>query len=242
MKLTSLIVLIALGTWHQGAAQSKSIGHAMVQDSSSLIEQKLVELALTSPKYLIVNNEIVKNKLQVKKAKNSWFDLLNLSMNYNDQTFSKKDQTATNTYVYPKYFFGLTLPIGMFFSKGAEIKTAKENVKISEHNKEEVARAIRVDILSKYKTYKTQSQMITLQSSLLDDEQAMNMQAEKLFTDGKITLESYSNASKAYVTSQANILNLQLEQEILKLEIESIIGMSLESAISQAITPATPKK
>ncbi len=231
-----LACLAVLAVWNNSIAQNKNLRSELLRGDSAisdtLVENKLVELALDGPMYKNADHEIIKNKLQVKKARNSWFDLLNISLNYNDQTFSK--ESGNNTFVYPKYFFGLTLPIGMFFSKGADIKTARENVKVNENTKEELRRSIKMDVLSKYRQYKSFSSLIVLQSALSDEQQALFLQAEKLFSEGKVSLEGYSNTSKTYVNQLATIINLELQKDLVRLEIESMIGINLETAILQS--------
>ena len=77
------------------------------------IEKKLVALALKSPTYSISNHNNKIYEYELKKVKNSWLNLLTISINYNDQTFAKSSTQAT--YVYPKYYFGVTIPSVLYF-------------------------------------------------------------------------------------------------------------------------------
>lgn len=220
-------------------------GAARLGDSSlykdSLAQEHLVKLALEGPQFEISAHEITKNKLLVKKAKNSWFDLLTVSTNYNDQTFAKNTGT-TNTYVYPKYYFGVTLPLGLFFTKGADIKTAKENVKISEANRMVLARTIRAEVLTQYRQYKTFDAIITLQRGISDDQYALMLQTEKLFGEGKLTsMQTYTDATKSYINQQAAVINLQLQKDLVQIELEKMIGINLDTALSQ-VTATTATK
>jgi outer membrane protein TolC len=196
----------------------------------SVIEERLVELALKGPLYDASFHQVKIAGYKVKAAKKSWFNLLTVSLNYNDQTFATQN---TNTpYVYPKYYFGLTIPIGTIVSKGSEIKAAREEVKISQDNRDELARTIRADILSKYKQYKTYRALVLLESQVVDDIHAAFLQAEKRFNDGSVTIETYSDASKNYSAEMTKQLNLQLQQDLVKLDIEKMIGVDLETVIN----------
>ncbi|MGB3006844.1 MAG: TolC family protein [Chitinophagaceae bacterium] len=200
----------------------------LVTDSSSIIEEKLVALALSGPLYKGTEHQNKINEYQLKSAKNAWLNLLTISTNYNDQTFAN---TNTQTsYVYPKYFFGLTLPLGTLFSRTG-VKSAKEGVEISKINQESLARNIRADIISKYRQYKNYFLLIDLQTQAVDDEETAFLQAKEKFRNGTITIQVYNASQKIYNDEFVKKLGLQLQQDLLKIEIERIIGTSLESAI-----------
>jgi outer membrane protein TolC len=198
--------------------------------ADSIIEERLVQLALAQPSYDASAHQVKISNYRVKSAKKSWFNLLTISANYNDQTFAT--QTTQTPYVYPKYFFGLTIPIGTIVGKGSEIKAAKEEVKISQDSRDELARTIRADVLSGYAEYKTDRALVVLESQVVDDIHAAFLQAEKRFNDGSVTIEVYSDASRNYSSEMTKLLNLQLQQDLVKLQIEKMIGVKLETVIN----------
>jgi outer membrane protein TolC len=206
---------------------------AKTPPSDSAIEERLVQLALTKPEYDASGHMIRIAEYKVKAAKKSWFNLLSVSVNYNDQTFAKPAvQNGQTQYIYPKYFFGLTIPIGTIISKGSEIKAAKEEIKIAQDNQDELARTIRVDVLTKYKQYKTFSTLVVLQNQVVDDIHAAFLQTEKRFNEGTATIEAYSVASRTYNEELTKQLNLQLQQDIARLEVEKMIGVRLATVIN----------
>jgi len=198
--------------------------------ADSIIEERLVELALTQPLYDASAHQVRISNYKVKSAKKSWFNLLTISANYNDQTFAT--QTTQTPYIYPKYFFGLTIPIGTIVGKGSEIKAAREEVKISQDNRDNLARTIRTDVLSRYAEYKTDRALVVLESQVVDDIHAAFLQAEKRFNDGSVTIEVYSDASRNYSSEMTKLLNLQLQQDLVKFQIEKMIGVKLETVLN----------
>ncbi len=137
------------------------------------IETKLVELAMQGPLFI---GSIHQNKIteyQLRGAKNAWLNLLTLSTNYNDQSFTQTNQTV----VYPKYFFGLTIPLGTLLSR-TEVKAATEQVQISKINQEQLRRNITADIIGKWKQYKSMSALIALENEMLSDVDAALLQSE----------------------------------------------------------------
>jgi len=127
------VMLFASFTGKTQATRKDSV----LRDTSTLIEEKLVALALEGPLFKSSESQNKINEYQLKAAKNAWLNLLTISVNYNDQTFAK---TTTAAYVYPKYFFGFTLPLGTMFSS-IPVKSAKEQIKINANNQEQLARS-----------------------------------------------------------------------------------------------------
>ena len=197
-------------------------------DSSITVEEKLVSLAMMGPLFSETEHLNKINEYQLKGAKNSWLNLLSISANYNDQTFAK--QEIGPTIVYPKFFTGVTIPLGVLFSK-TNIKAAKEQVYISKNRQDQLARIIKVEVLSKYNQYKTFNQLIVNQREVVDDYQAAFLQAKQKFSDNLITIELHNTASKNFNDETAKLLNLQLQQSIIQLEIEKLIGVDLELII-----------
>jgi outer membrane protein TolC len=201
---------------------------ASTPNSDSQIQERLVQLALAGPVYDVSGHEIAVAQQNLSKARRSWLNLLSISADYNDQTFAK---TTSYGYVYPKYFFGVTIPIGLFFSMGPDIQKERENVAIAHDNQEQLARTIRADVLGKYAQYKSYSTMVAVQNNVVDDEEALRKQTEKKFQDGTISIEQYNLANKIYGDDLTRRLNLQLQQDLLKIDIEKMIGVSLESVL-----------
>jgi outer membrane protein TolC len=212
-----------------GKAPDRSIIDAAGYRSSDSIEEKLVRLALEGPQLKAANGQNKINEYILRGAKNSWMNLLTLSLNYNDQTFAKPaGTTGTATYIYPKYFFGLNIPLGTVFSR-TQVRAAQEQVKIGTENQQQLARNVRADVLEKYRLYKTKKELLKLQIQVVDDEQASFLQIEKAYRDGSVPLEAHNAAQKKYNDELVKKLTLQLELDSAKFELEKLIGTNLES-------------
>ncbi len=79
-----------------------------------------------------------------------------------------------------------------------------------------------------------------MQSELINDVLASAAQAEENFKKGTISVDVYINAQKAKNEESARALNLKLQQDVLKLEMEKIIGVPLEEVLQP--TPPPPVK
>ncbi len=198
--------------------------------TDSMIENRLVALALEGPRYSASNHQVKVSAANLQKAKRSWMNLLSVSVNYNDQSFAKPSTLNQTGYVYPKYFFGLTIPIGLFFTMGPDIKAAKETMEINKSNQESLARNLRTEVLGKWKQYRNYGELILLQNTIVVDQQTVLATAEKKFKDGG-SFDDYNKQNHSYSDEKAKMLNLQLQQDLIRLDIEALIGTSLDSVI-----------
>ena len=200
------------------------------RDTTSAIEEKLVALALQTPEFNNIEHQSKIDEYQLKAAQNQWMNLLAFSVNYNERTFDKS--STANSYVYPRYNLGLTVPLGTIFSKTA-VKSAKESVAIGKNNREILRKTIRQEVLTKYKEYVAYGKLIEMQSEMLNDVQTQLAQVEEKFRAGTLPLEAYNAAQKGTASETAALINLKLQQEIKELEIEQMIGVPLESVLKR---------
>jgi outer membrane protein TolC len=192
------------------------------------VEEKLVALALVGPLFSAADRQNKINEYTLKNARNSWLNLLTLSLNFNELEFAGKSANPTSQYVYPKYFFGLNIPLGTVFSR-TQVKAAREQVQIGADNKMQLSRNTRADVLEKYRQYKTKKELLKLQIQIADDEQAAFLQVEKTYRDGTVPLEAHIAAQKKYNDELVKKMNLQYELDVAKFEVEKLIGTNLES-------------
>jgi len=196
------------------------------------VEEKLVTLALQNVAYDAATRQVTIAQLNVRKEKNSWFDLLVLNAQFNDQSFKHTSTVGNVAYVYPKYFYGVAIPIGTILSKGGQVKAAKEQVKMAEDAQIEAALKIRTDVLTKYKSWRVANSLVLMERQVADDIHAAFLQTEKRFNDGSVTIEVYSESSRNYSMEMTKLLNAQLDADVKKLQIEEVIGVRLESVIN----------
>ena len=196
-------------------------------------ENKLVMLALQGPEYDASIHKSKADELELRRAKATWLNLLSISTNYNDQSFAKKTSGTggTNNIVYPKYYFGITIPLGIIFSQGNTVKLARESIAQGKDQQEILARQIKANVLSKYKEYKLLSALIEMESETINDVQANFSQAEDNFRKGTITVESYMLVQRAKNDELSKVLNLQFRQDLIRLDIERMIGWPLDHVL-----------
>jgi outer membrane protein TolC len=236
MRKPLLLLSLCLALFVLGARAQSTINASqkIVGMDTSGAEQKLIRIALTRPAYDVTYRQIRNANHQLSLARNAWLNLLTISLNFNDQEFyHQKTIPGQATYVYPKYFFGVTIPVGLIFSRGSEIRIAKENQAIAKDNREEAERTIIAEVKSKYRTYLNYQNMLAVQNIIVNDEQAVFLQVEKNFRDGKNSIDDYNSASKAFNVTILQQLQYKLIADQDKVDLEQMLGMSLEAALKQ---------
>lgn len=194
----------------------------------SVIEQRLVDLAMQAPEVKRIEHQNKINEYQLKTARSSWMNFLTISANYNEQTFSKTAQQQN--IVFPKYFFGVNLPLGTIISS-KQGKIAKENIAMTQLDQEAARRRAKTDVISAWKQYKAQAEIISIESAYLNDLQVALTQADEKFKKNGITFEQYNTALKSRNDQQAKLISLKMELDLKKLQIEQMIGTTLESVL-----------
>lgn len=194
----------------------------------SAIERRLVELAVNGPRMKSLEHQNKLDEYQLKRAKDAWLNILSISGSLNDQTFAKNMNTVGNPY--PKGSLGVTIPLGTLFSK-TEVKAAREGIEMGKLNMEELRRTIKAEVISKYRQYKAYDELTSIQAELLVDVEDQLEETEEKFRKGTTTMEAYNNAQKGRNAERGTLINLKLQQDLVKIDIERIIGVSLESVI-----------
>ena len=237
-----IIAFLLIAPLAQSYAQQHLPGNRRRDDSlislrhnppnDSIIQSRLVMLTLTGPRYEAATHQVNVATEQLASSKRTWLNLLSISANFNEFDFpGATSSQQNNQYLYPKYLVGVTIPIGLFFEMGPQIKAARENVMVIRSNQEDLARSLRMQVLSQYATYKNYSALITLENSVLVDQQAAMNQIEKKFQDGSVSIDQYNTANRTYTDERVKMLNLQLSQDQVRLDIERMIGVSLDTVI-----------
>jgi outer membrane protein TolC len=223
--LMPIMLLLCQAATGQNFPVKRDTAKRVNSDTASLIEQKLVELAMNGPAVKAALHQDKIYEYQLKAAKNDFVNLITFSYNYNDQSFKNNGVS-----VYPKFYIGVTVPLGTFLSR-TDVKAANEAVAISKLNHEQLERAIKAEVVGKYRQYKSLGEQIALQSELLNNVQAVLLQAEDNFRKAKITIEDYNLSQRIKNEEATKLINLQLQQDLVKLDIEKMIGTNLESVI-----------
>jgi outer membrane protein TolC len=207
--------------------RSKACNHQAGDDCSAAQRYRY-----RKPEYDATTHQDKIDELRLKQSKATWLNLLTLSMQLNDQSFNQpKAAPGQVTYVYPKYYFGVNIPLGIIFSQGNTVRQAREALLLSRDQQQMLAAQIKANVLSKYRQYRNWDDMITMEGELLNDVLAISTQAEQNFKNGSITVETYIGAQRMKNEEMVKLKNLQLAQDLVRYDLERMIGVPLEDVL-----------
>jgi outer membrane protein TolC len=193
------------------------------------IREKLVQLAMQNPAYEIVDHAALAASYQIKIAKSGYLGLIAAQGNVNEFTVNPPVYNGQSVpFYYPKYNLGVNIPFNIFTTVPNNTKVAQENYYIADAVKREKYREIKADVLTKYENYLLARQMVELQGKITQSEYATLKRAESDFAENLIKLEEVEREQKVYINAQIQSLTLQKNLNLTKIELEKVIGVSIE--------------
>jgi outer membrane protein TolC len=224
-------VLMACSAFAQND-KNASTYHRTNRDSARLIDvrEKLVQLALQNSDYEIVDRQLNKSVYELEKAKGSWLSPVQVSGNLNE--FSIKQHSQVPNF-FPKYNFGVTVPLDLFTTKKNEVKIARENVLISQAQRNQKAREIRAEVLTRYEDYMMYKEKLDIQARITQDQHTIYLTKEKDYQDGIINQEEDNKYYTSYSENRSRISECIRNVNVSKLLLEQMIGIPLEQALNK---------
>jgi outer membrane protein TolC len=218
----------------QPTGRNVSTYHANLDTSQITdIREKLVQLAMQNPSFEIADRTVNVATYQLRRAKGAWLSVISATGNVNEYTINPKSAPSNQATLYPKYNFSLNLPLDFFTSRANDVKIARENVYIANAQKNEQFRIIRRAVLSAYEDYLMHKEKLELMTRMTQSEYTEYKLAEKDFSDGLITPEVFKKAENAYYEQQMRKVDFQRNFSIAKLELEQMIGVSIDDVLGK---------
>lgn len=122
------------------------------ENTSRDVREKLVNLALQNPSFEIADRQVNIASENVKRAKTSILNNVSVQGNLNEFSIAG-NSGASGANLFPRYNVGAVIPLGIFFTRSNDIKIARENLYISQAEKNERFRLIKEEVLTKYEDY-----------------------------------------------------------------------------------------
>lgn len=222
-----LMLLIPFAT----KAQESKLGPETSIVSSSKIGEKLVALALSNPDNNIIKLQTGIAENQLSRAKGDWLNTIGISGNLNQ--FSIDPAYKNYSLYFPKYNFGISLPLGIFVSQPNNVKIARKNVQIAQETEKSKQQAIKEQVLSLYQDYLMYTQLLVIQTQAAENEYTFYKQAEQKFKNGEIQMADYTSAAKNYNAELTQKIKVQHDLNVTQLQLEQFIGTSLDGVLAQ---------
>ncbi|PUZ23160.1 hypothetical protein DCC81_22445 [Chitinophaga parva] len=194
----------------------------------SRLKERLVELAMNNPSLKVWDEKKEVTKYDQNRAKAGWLNMFVASGNLNE--FTIKGSSSNNT-LYPRYNFGLNVPLGNFIAIPAEVKAAKANGRAIDQQKEADKLALKSAVLRAYEDYAANKQLYELQLPLLEDALNHYQEVESKFKQGDQNYDVINDAYRIYNAEKVRKINLERDVKQSKYVLEAIIGTTLEEVL-----------
>ena len=196
-------------------------------------EDYLVQLAWANhPDSKILGNEVEIARNKVTLEKKDWTNDVQASFNLNEISLSKLvygDRIDVPVF-YPIYNFTASVNLGAFFTRKHKIKNAQFEQQIAEEEVNVKKLEVRKEVLQRYQKHLLATELTDIRLDAEEDALQVFLLIKERFKLGDAEFEDYNKASSAYISAKEFRFEAVTEKEVSKLELEELIGVSLESA------------
>jgi outer membrane protein TolC len=239
MKKLMLLVLTSIYL-HAGA---QSIINDISNPGFSLqdpLAEKLAELGAKNFMIQAAGKSIEMAEQDVKKAKSIWFNHISPNFNLNEFSLARTLGVANQVNSFwPRYNINLSLPLGMFAGNKSAVDKSKIAVEQAKLNQETIILNIKRNVRAYYQDYISNKYLLALQESLLQDEKIILDRVNTSFENNQVDLEVFTAATKKYNDLLAKKISLLKDINYAIYNLEEILGMPLEIAISKVSNTST---
>ena len=222
--LTLILLVLSLKVSAQKADYSKIIAP---YDSIPEIDylEKLITVAWENyPKNKSYQSKCVQASENVKQAKNSWMNNLNLFSSFN----SFNNSQSQGFTIVPNMGLGLSLNVGSIYSLFGKILIAKEELKIT-YNEENAQRLyIRSEVIARFNNMRLNIDLLKFQTEATEEMRMTVSVVKSKFQKGEISIEEYNKAYTAFTVCMERAITSEFNYRTSKAYLEELLGVHLE--------------
>lgn len=222
-----IVILVSISVSYNGFSQRVDYNKIVLPPDATTDDfgEKLVQLAWqNNPDNEFVKNEKKIAQVNLKQANWTWLNQITATGNLNELSIN---QNPESNILFPRYNFGVSIPLGIFVQNPTESKIAKLNIEQADLTIKKQKLIIRNEVLKAYQNYLLAERIFKLRSDVTEDEYANFLSVEEKFETGEATLEEYKEATKLYNTELEKRITAENKVEISRLELEMLIGVPL---------------
>ncbi|MBX2963570.1 MAG: TolC family protein [Cyclobacteriaceae bacterium] len=227
--MKNVLFLIFLGTQvcAQGIDYNKIILPEHVQTSD--FAEKLVRLAWKNHP----NNDAVRRRVEIaereiSKSSAAWLDMVLIQGNLNEFNLNPTADIQNRSDFFPRYNFGLRVPLGLFMYTPALVKQNRQQLLISQDEVSAQKLEVRRQVLQTYNDYVLAENIYRLQSQQFTDAESAMKLIEQRFKNGEATFDNYTASQANFNRVSIQLLQAERDFKNVKLDLEQLIGVRLE--------------
>jgi outer membrane protein TolC len=200
----------------------------------SAIKEKLIVLALQNADKRISDYQVEMARQEVGLAKAGWLSSISASSYWNEFSINPPSKDQVNFY-YPKYNFGVSVPLSIFITVPKNVKIARTQYHISKEEQKLKILSIRNQVLSKFEDYQMYKKQFTIQSIVTSNEYNAFLQIERKFRSGEVNISDYNKEMQNYNDELSKKISLHHDMAVAKLALEEIIGIDLNKVLNKTL-------
>lgn len=229
--MKKLIILILVAVSLQVSAQKADFNKIIAPyDSIPVVTyiEKLVAVAWENyPKNHSFYSKKIEASENVKQARNSWMNNLNLFSSFN----SFNNSQSQNFTIVPNLGMGLSLNVGSIYCLPGKIKIAKEELKIAENEINAQKLYIRSQVIARFNDVKLNMDLLKLQTEAAVEIKMTVAAVKEKFLKGEISVEEYNKAYVSYTVAMERVITSESNYRSSKAYLEELLGVGLEQIL-----------
>ena len=228
--LTFLSVVIYAASFGQTIDYNKIVIPSDVKDIG--FDERLIQLAWNNhPSNKLVLEELNHSNYFIKEARYNWLPEIYAVGNINEFNIDPSADLDNRSQFFPRYNFSVRFSLESFALTPIKVKAAKSQMSINSHLVNERKIEVRTNVLSTLERFKERYKILRFRRQLMEDVLQVYKDAEKQFYQGNIKMDEYRVASQAYSLRAESVIEAESEFNQIKLEIEGMIGLSMQDII-----------
>ncbi len=228
IAVLALLIVSAVAVRSQSLIDSIGDPSFILRDT---ISERLAEFAVSRNQSLVSQPRIKELEYEIKKTRAAWLNNFAASGNLNENNMQPQRE-GQNIY-FPRYNFGVTIPIGSLFTKAYDTKIAKLRHEQEVYNHNSDIEMLKTAVKVRYQNYLSNRYLVALHEAVIQDEKVLLSVVESKFDVNEVTLDAYTVASRRYNDALAKKVDLLKNVNTSKLELESLLGVTLEEAMQE---------
>lgn len=231
MKLKLLFVFVGVIMLQKSASAQQS----MLPDISPAYLDKLIAIAKQNYPAVKANQaKIEEAQANVTRMGISYLDVFSISYVYQPQGFfgintnGNANSSSGNYGYFNGVQAGVTLNLGSFFEKPAQVKAAKKELAIANDAQAEYLLTLTSNVKKRYYTYVQLIANLKLLTQASNDAQEIFTSEKHRFEKGEVTFEEYNRAQLSLTTSAQEKILAESNLLIAKADLEELLGEKLE--------------
>src|SRR5579862_4641988 len=198
----------------------------------SKVRERLVQLALQNPGYEIADHYVTIAEYNIRLARTSWLSQIILAGNLNEFSINPAVANGASVY-YPRYNFGIVLPLDIFSRTSNNSKIAYEQYQIAQAERRDTFRLIRGDVLERYEDFLYSQGRLQLQYEVANNAYEAYNKAEADFKNNLIKLDQLNLLNSRYIDETVRKLEFLRDYNVSKIYIEKATGKPLDEVVDQ---------